>query len=348
MMDPHTAAELTMEEIKMEKKIRVAVLGMGSMGRNHSMNMMQIPEVELVALCDEYPAATEAFKDEKGLTCPVYTDFYQMIEELPMDAVYICLPPFCHNGQVEAAAKKGISIFIEKPIALDIVRGESMAKAVAENGVHSQVGYQMRFGAAVRRFRELVASGAAGKTTLFSASYECNNLHGLWWRDKSKCGGQVFEQVIHLYDMAQFLMGKAVDVSGRVANLVHQDVPGYTVEDTSVANMVFESGALGCITGSNCAVKEQWNARFRIVCENLVADFEDFNHAKIIYTDDHAGTIEIIDGNDNVSLMEDQYFIHTLLGENEPFATIAEGFADLKLVSSVVTSSENNGIVVKL
>lgn len=332
----------------MEKKIRVAVVGMGNMGRGHSGNLMQMEDVELVALCDEFPAAAEAFKEEKGLACAVYSDFYKMIEELPLDAVYICLPPFCHNGQVEAAAKKGIAIFIEKPIALDVIRGEAMAKAVAENGVHSQVGYQMRFGGAVRRFLELVESGEAGKKTLFTAGYECNSLHGPWWRDKEKCGGQVFEQVIHLYDMAQFLMGKAVDVSGRVANLVHTDVPCYTVEDTSVANMVFESGALGCITGSNCAVKDQWNARFRIVCQNLVADFEDFNHAKIIYTDDRAGQIEVINADDNVSMIEDRYFIDTLLGKKEPFATIADGFADLKLVASVVTSSENNGIVVKL
>lgn len=332
----------------MEKKIRVAVVGMGNMGRGHSGNLMQFPDVELVALCDEFPASAEAFKSEKGLACAVYSDFYQMIDELPLDAVYICLPPFCHNGQVEAAAKKGIAVFIEKPIALDVVRGEAMAKAVAENGVHSQVGYQMRFGGAVRRFLELVESGEAGKKTLFTAGYECNSLHGPWWRDKEKCGGQVFEQVIHLYDMAQFLMGRAVDVSGRVANLVHRDVPGYTVEDTSVANMVFESGALGCITGSNCAVKDQWNARFRIVCQNLVADFEDFNHAKIIYTDHRAGEVEVIDADDNVSVIEDRYFIDTLLGKNAPFATIAEGFADLKLVASVVASSEKNGVVVKL
>ena len=51
---------------------------------------------------------------------------------------------------------------------------------------------------------------------------------------------------------------------------------------------------------------------------------------------------------DNVSMIEDRYFIDTLLGKKEPFATIADGFADLKLVASVVTSSENNGIVVKL
>ena len=332
----------------MEKKVRVAIVGMGNMGRGHAGHILQIPEAELTAICDEYPGVAEAYRKEHDLSCNAYASFEEMLEKEALDAVYICLPPFCHKGQVEAAARKGLAVFVEKPIAMDVARGSAMAEAVQANRVCSQVGYQMRFGAAVRRFRELMASGAAGKPTLFTASYECNSLHSPWWRDKSKCGGQVFEQVIHLYDMAQYLMGSAAEVSGRVANLVHTQVPGYTVEDTSVANIVFESGALGCITGSNCAVKEQWNARFRIVCENLVADFRDYNHATITYTDDHAGSVEIIEGADDVSMMEDQYFIQAVQGKHAPTATIAEGFADLRLVSAVVASSEQNGQTIKL
>lgn len=332
----------------MENKVRVAVVGMGNMGRGHAENMLRMPEVELVALCDAASASAEKFKKEHGIDVQIYSDFFMMVEEIKLDAVYICLPPFCHDGQVEAAAEKKIAVFIEKPIALDVRRGEAMAKAVVKNNIVSQVGYQMRFGSAVKRFCELLKTGASGKPTLFTASYECNSLHGPWWRDKEKCGGQVFEQVIHLYDMAQYLMGTAADVSGRVANLAHRNVSGYTVEDTSVANITFESGALGCITGSNCAVKNQWNARFRVVCENLVADFEDQNHGKIIYTDDREGTVEIIHGANDVTRMEDQYFIDTILGKRKPFATIPEGFSDLKLVSSVVASSENNGAVVKI
>ena len=328
------------------EKVRVAIVGMGNMGRGHSMDMVKIEEAELVAMCDANPEACESFKKEKGIDCLVYSDFYKMIEEIELDAVYICLPPFCHDGQVEAAAAKKIAVFIEKPIALDVVRGEAMKKAVEENGIVSQVGYQMRFGNATERFVELLKSGKAGRPTLFTANYECNSLHGPWWRDKEKCGGQVFEQVIHLYDMAQYLMGPATAVSGHVANLCHQDVPGYTVEDTSVANMTFASGALGCITGSNCAIKEQWNGKYRVICQNLVADFTDHNHGVITYTDEHEGSVEIIDGKNDVTLMEDQYFIDAVLGKHEPFATIPEGFADLKLVASVVTSSENEGKVV--
>ena len=332
----------------MPGKINVAVTGMGNMGRGHAANMIAFEDVNLVALCDSNPEAAERYQNEHRLECAIYTDFYRMIEEEKLDAVYICLPPFCHDGQFEAAAKKGIAVFIEKPIALHVERGEAMAEAAARSGVVTQVGYQMRFGAATRRLMELLSGGQAGRPLLFTASYECNSLHSPWWRVKEKCGGQVFEQVIHLYDLAQYIMGPAREVSGRVANLGHQDIPDYTVEDTSVANIVFESGALGCITGSNCAVKEQWNARYRVVCENLVASFEDFNNAVITYTDEHEGSVEIIRGRDDVTKMEDRHFIDCVAGRKQPFATVADGLADLKLVAGVVKSSEQNGVVVRI
>lgn len=79
-----------------------------------------------------------------------------------------------------------------------------------------------------------------------------------------------------------------------------------------------------------------------------MADFHDYNHATITYTDEHAGSVEVINGVDDVSMMEDVYFTHAVRGEKEPAATVAEGFEDLKLVSAVVASSEQNGETIKL
>ena len=331
-----------------KKKIRVAVVGMGNMGRCHSDHMLKMDDVELVALYDQFKKPADNYKKEHNLDCNTYDDYDEMLKKEKIDAIYICLPPFCHNGQVEKAAKKGIHIFIEKPIALTVKRGKSMVDAIKKAKVVSQVGYQMRFGNAVQRFKELVKSGEAGKPMLFSASYECNSLHSDWWRIKEKCGGQLFEQVIHLYDMAQYIMGSAKDCSGRVANLGHKNVPGYTIEDTSISNIVFENGTLGVITGSNCAVKNLWAARFKIVCENLTMEFEDQNNAKITWTNKNEGSVEVITGKNDVSMMEDEYFINTIKGKNKQFATIEDGYEDLKLVASVVESSENNGKVIKL
>lgn len=332
----------------MEKKIKAAVLGMGNMGKAHAGSIMKMEDAELVALCS-YPADdAKVFADEHNLTCEIYEDAYAMIEQVPMDVLYICLPPFAHNGQLEAAAKKGIHIFIEKPIAMEVNRARSMWQAVEENKVCSQVGYHMRFGSAVCRLKELMEEGIAGAPTLYTANYECNSLHGPWWRDITKCGGQVFEQVIHLYDMALYLMGDAKEVSGHVANLCHQDIEGYTIEDTSISNIVFENGSLGSICGSNCAVKNQWNGSIRVIYKNMIADFRDHNHGVFTFTDGEEIRTEIVDEDKDATFAEDCYFMEVVRGKKKPIADVKEGFKGIQLVSGVVESSGNDGKIVRI
>lgn len=331
-----------------ENKIRVGIIGMGNMGRAHGGNLAQMPQVEIGALCSQNAADAESFATEKGLSCPIFTDAYQMLEQVKLDAVYICLPPYAHDGQLEAAAAKGLHIFAEKPIALNVERARSMAKAVADNNVRTQVGYHMRFGGAVTQLKALMDQGVTGRPTLYTANYECNSLHTPWWIDVTKCGGQVFEQVIHLYDMALYLMGTPATVNGYTANLCHGDTPGYTVEDTSVSAIRFANGALGNITGSNCAVKNEWNGRFRIVFEHLVADFTDFNHATFIHTKDEEKRVEEISCDTNAMYDEDRYFMDVVAGKAPETATIAEGLIGLEMVNAVVQSSQTSGAPINL
>lgn len=332
----------------MERKLKAAILGMGNMGRGHAGSIMKMGDVELSGLCSDPIDDAERFVKEHGLSCPIFDDFEQMLDTVDMDILYICLPPFAHNGQFEKAAAKGIHIFIEKPIALTLERGKSMTEAAAKNHICTQVGYQMRFGSAVQKFKEYLADGTAGKPTLYMADYECNSLHGPWWRDVEKCGGQVFEQVIHLYDMSLYLMGNAKAVNGYVANICHQQVEGYTVEDTSVCNIQFANGTLGSICGSNCAVKNQWNGRFRVICENMVADFEDQNHATFVFTNEDNQRTEKISEDVDCTFEEDSYFIDTIRGKKKAMADIFEGYQGLQLVSAVVSSSRNQGSTVTI
>jgi len=316
---------------------------MGNMGRGHAGSILRMKDTLLAALCSYPVADAQNFVKEKELDCAVFDDFDQMLAEIKIDVLYICLPPFAHNGQFEKAARKGIHIFIEKPIALTMERGQSMTEAAKENGICTQVGYQMRFGGAVRKFREYMEDKTAGRPSLFTASYECNSLHGPWWRDVKRCGGQVFEQVIHLYDMSLYMMGEPAAVNGYVANVSHQNVDGYSIEDTSVSNIRFESGALASITGSNCAVRNQWNGRFRIVCENMVADFEDQNHATFTFTNEEELKVERVAEDVDCTYEEDCYFIETIRGSKKPVADIGVGYQGLKLVSAVVSSSQRDG-----
>jgi len=326
----------------MPKHIKVAVLGVGNMGKTRIRNLKQIDGAALTAVCANHPADTAAFLSQIGINAPVFENFDEMLDRADFDVLYVCLPPYAHNGQVEAACERKKHVFIEKPIALTPERGRSMADAVQRNGVLSQVGYSMRFGSAVRKFLELSASGAAGTPVLFAAGYECNLQHLPWWMDKERSGGQVVEQLIHLYDLAGLLMGKPLSVSGYLNNLCHRDVPGYTIEDVSVSSIRFEAGGLAAITGTNCALPGAVKYNFKVVCEHMIADFKDPNSAVFTYTKE-GGRQQTFDRDMDIHLEEDRYFFSVVRGENKQTATIPDGMRGLLLTTAVVSSSQKGG-----
>ena len=72
-----------------------------------------------------------------------------MLAEATPDLLIVALPPFAHAGQVEAAARAGVNLLVEKPIALDMDRAEAMVAAVRDSGVVGACGFMYRFGEAV-------------------------------------------------------------------------------------------------------------------------------------------------------------------------------------------------------
>ena len=70
-------------------------------------------EVKVVAMCDLVEQrAQEAAKEWNA---QVFTDYRAMLNELELDAVYVCIPPFAHEDQEILAAEKGMALFVEKP-----------------------------------------------------------------------------------------------------------------------------------------------------------------------------------------------------------------------------------------
>src|SRR5690606_5337314 len=147
---------------------------------------------ELVACCGRDRDRTRAFAQPHGAAA--YTDFTAMLDRECLDLLIVALPPFAHEGQVEAAAQRGIHLLVEKPIALTQEQADAMV--AASRGVVAACGFMYRFGAAVERWDQLRTAGATGRIAHFSASFHCNALHAPWWRDRTRSGGQMVEQLI--------------------------------------------------------------------------------------------------------------------------------------------------------
>ena len=324
----------------MGKRYRVGIIGCGGIAHAHARALRKIG-AEMIAFCDiveerarEYAAQ---YSEGKGR---VYTDFSKMFEVEELDIVYICLPPFAHSNEVEMAAEKGVHILIEKPIALDLEIARKMVEAVERKGVKSQVGFLLRFGEATERLKEMIESGEAGPPGLFIGRYVCNSLHSPWWRDRSKSGGQVVEQIIHLFDMARFLMGEAESVFCFMNNIFHKDIPDYTVEDVSGTAIRFRNGSIGVIAATNGAIPGQWISRYEVITQYMTCEFTDTNNATFHLTGKGYPSRIAISSDRDLFLAESMDLIRAIETGEETKIPISEGYKSLELVLAAAKSGE--------
>jgi len=326
------------------KEIRTAILGAGGMGRTHAESINKIDGANVTCICDEDTGRAKTLIEDLKISANIYGDFDEMLAQEDFDLLYISLPPFAHNGQFEKAAAKGIHIFIEKPIALDSARGESMVAAAKAAGIMTHVGFHMRFGTAVRKFREMIDRGEAGRPVLFNGRYQCNALHSPWWRDVHLSGGQIFEQAIHIYDMCRYFFGNPQNATGIMGNLCHAGIRSYTVEDVSASIARFPSGAMASITATNCSIPGKWDALFDVTFEKVSASFADPDTAEFHYIQPDGSVIsESFSSPCDPKFMESKLFIETLHKCGAPLCPIEEGLRSLCYVEAVVRSAMTDG-----
>jgi len=329
-----------------ERRYRVGILGCGGIANAHARAILKTGRMDFVAFCDIEEARAKEFNERYAQgNAKVFTDHRKMFELAEMDIVYICLPPFAHSDEVEVAAKAGVHIFIEKPIALDMETADRMVRACRENKVKSQVGFMNRHGEAVQTVKRMIESGEAGQPGLLIAWYMCNSLHAPWWRDKSKSGGQIVEQIIHTYDIARFLLGEPVSVFCHLDNLFHRDVPNYTSEDVSAASVRFKSGAVATIAGTNGAIPGKWINQWKLVTQNFTVEFENANNATLVQTNLPHARILTVNSDKDLYLAETLDLLNAIETDGETLCPIEEGAKTLKFVLAVRESGETGKVV---
>jgi len=326
------------------KRLRTAILGCGDFANRHAQSLITLPEqIELTAFCDHHERNARGFSEKysagKGT---VFTDHHDMFEKADLDLVVICLPPFAHSDEVELAAQHGVHMLIEKPIALSSEHAWRMVEAAEKARIKTQVGFMFRFGAGIERLKELMTSGDAGPAGLMSARYFCNSLHAPWWRDRSKSGGQLVEQVIHMVDLMRYLMGDAVSVYSRQENLFHRDVVDYTVEDVSATVFGFQGGALGVIYATNAAIPGKWINDYRLVSQRLTAEFTNANNALFHFTAETPVRMETISSEKNVHLAELQDLLTAIRTDGTTRTPLREGAKSLDMALAATQSAETH------
>ena len=228
--------------------VRIGFVGTGGIANHHLEQLGKVEGAQVVALCDVVEArAQEAAGKFGGKAC---TDYRRMIDEVAMDALYVCIPPFAHSDAETLAAQKGIHLFVEKPVVLDLALGLKINEEIRKAGVMSSVGYSLRYTPAAEAMRRFLQ----GKTIAMVTGNRWGGVPGTpWWRVMAQSGGQLVEQTTHQVDLMRYLAGEIVEVYARYAQRVIGDLENATIPDAQVATFQFASGAVGSITTS-CAM----------------------------------------------------------------------------------------------
>ena len=123
--------------------IRIAIVGLGKMGLSHLAIMRMHPDVEVVAVCDSFGMMLKGLNRYTGLK--TYSDYSEMLEKEPLDAVLIATPSRFHGAMVRQALEKNLHVFCEKPFCLNVDEGRELAALARLKGIINQVGYHYRF-----------------------------------------------------------------------------------------------------------------------------------------------------------------------------------------------------------
>lgn len=319
-------------------RLRVGLLGPGGIGARHVKALTAAGDrFEFVAACGRDLARTGQFVGQHG--GEAFTDFPAMLDQAGLDLLIVANPPSARRGEVEQAAGRGVHLLVEKPIALDLDTARSMTRAAQAAGVVAAVGFMYRFGAAVTRWRDLAKAGDTGQAALFSGSYHCNALHAPWWRERSMSGGQMLEQVIHLIDLVRHTMGEPDTVYARTANLFHQDIARYDIEDVSAILFGWDDGRMASLNASNAAIPGRWLKEWRIVAERATARFDDWNTATITHTGGEVRDEAVCEAIDPfVAQLVDLH--EAIIHGRPPMIPLSEGEASLRLALAARQSAD--------
>lgn len=335
-------------------QVRMALIGCGKIAAIHALALDTLPGSDFVACCDRDVGRAEAMAARHNVP-HVFTDAEELFDSGLVDAALVCTPHPAHEPVVVAAAGAGIHVLCEKPLATTIGAADRMIAATARAGVTFGVIFQRRFWPAAQRIRAAIDSGKIGKITLGECTvrlwrgpeyFAQDPWRGTW---ATEGGGILMNQAVHSIDHFQWFMGRAVEVTGRIATLRHGAY--IDVEDTAVATIVFENGALGVIQASSTF---QPAFGFRVAIHGdtgATAGLWERNEGELgvndIWTIDGETTMrdkwlaedDGVKGFPQFHLLQIEDFIQAVLDDRAPAVTGADARKSLEIILAIYESS---------
>lgn len=274
--------------MQFDKNYGFGIIGCGLVSKFHLDAVQEIENAELIAVCDISEETARKTAERYGCI-NWYIDYKQLLGRDDIDIVCICTPSGLRHDIAILAAQLGKHIIVEKPIEVSLEKIDDMLSECVKNEVVISGIFSMRYNEHYNLAKEAITIGRLGKLILGDAYikwyrsqeyYDRGNWRGTKLLDG---GGVLMNQSIHFIDLLQWMMGPVKHVFAETGTLGHH---GIEVEDTAVAAVRYENGAIGVIEGTTAAWPGIGN-RIDIHGENGTISIEDNIIKRWEFRDEH-------------------------------------------------------------
>lgn len=234
--------------------LRVGVVGVGYFGRFHALKLSQMPNVDLVGVCDLDLRRAQKIAREAGTA--VIGTLQEMIT--CCDAIIIASPAKMHYEQASAVLKANKHVFIEKPLAQTVGEATQLENLASKAQSICQVGHLLRFSPSYKLITEKI-----------SAPLYIETLRMAPYRNRGTDVSVVLDMMTHDLDMVLALVGSSIE---------HIEALGAAVsspwEDIANARINFENGCVATLMVSRISFRQE--RRLRVFSQHgyLSANFQ--------------------------------------------------------------------------
>ena len=222
------------------KKLKVGVIGVGHLGKEHARIYASLAQTELVGICDINFQCAEKAAELKTTFCTDYQDLIQKVE-----AVSIAVPTSLHYEVAKECLKRGVHTLIEKPITAKLADADHLIQIATEKKLALQVGHIERYNAALQRIEKIAHD---------IRFLEIHRL-GPFTPRVTDCG-VVLDMMIHDLDIVlQLVKSEIASVDAVGINVLTQ------FEDIANARIKFKNGAVCNLTASRLTPEKQRKIR---------------------------------------------------------------------------------------
>ena len=236
------------------QKLKIAVVGVGYLGKFHVQKYAQLPESELVAVCDSNAEVAQTIADEHGVA--VHTDYNELIGKV--DAVSIVVPTQKHYEVAKVFLENGVHVLLEKPITSTVEQARELVSIAADNNLVFQIGHLERFNPAVMALDDVL------KEAQFIESHRIAPFN-----PRGADVNVILDLMIHDIDIIlDFVRSPVKSIQANGVPVLSNDI------DVANARIQFENGCVANVTASRVSMKSERKMRIFQPDAYITIDFQ--------------------------------------------------------------------------